>query len=218
MKCKNCQEKEAIKYSKYSTGEFCSGYCAKSYSNKFVKVNKQANCIDCKKKLIISSQASIKTCRCEDCKKKVKGKKIHAYKCEKCGETFNRLTIHRDRKIHCEKCKRQVRYINDIEKVKSILELSSRTVQKIIKRANRKCEICGWNESTCDIHHVIEKKNKGTDDSNNLIIICPNCHRVIHTNKDKYKKEFLLTKTIDKTFLDWKKYYAINMIEKFKPV
>jgi len=34
MKCKNCNEKEAIKYSKYSTGEFCCRECARSYSTK----------------------------------------------------------------------------------------------------------------------------------------------------------------------------------------
>lgn len=34
MKCKNCNEKEAVKYSKYSTGEFCSRECARAYSTK----------------------------------------------------------------------------------------------------------------------------------------------------------------------------------------
>jgi len=35
MKCKSCNKKEAIKYSKYSTGEFCSRECARTYSSKF---------------------------------------------------------------------------------------------------------------------------------------------------------------------------------------
>jgi hypothetical protein len=35
IKCKNCETKEAIKYSKYSTGEFCSRECSRSYSTKF---------------------------------------------------------------------------------------------------------------------------------------------------------------------------------------
>lgn len=34
MKCKNCEKKEAFKYSKYSTGEFCSRNCAHSFSTK----------------------------------------------------------------------------------------------------------------------------------------------------------------------------------------
>lgn len=34
MKCKNCEQKDAIKYSKYSSGEFCSKGCAKAFSTK----------------------------------------------------------------------------------------------------------------------------------------------------------------------------------------
>lgn len=34
MKCKNCNEKEAVKYSKYSNGLFCSKECARSFSTK----------------------------------------------------------------------------------------------------------------------------------------------------------------------------------------
>jgi len=34
MKCKNCEEKEAAQYSKYTSGEFCSKECSRSYSTK----------------------------------------------------------------------------------------------------------------------------------------------------------------------------------------
>lgn len=34
MKCKSCNKKEAIQYSKYSTGEFCSRKCARAFSTK----------------------------------------------------------------------------------------------------------------------------------------------------------------------------------------
>ena len=34
MKCKNCGEKEAKMYSKYTTGEFCSRECARAFSTK----------------------------------------------------------------------------------------------------------------------------------------------------------------------------------------
>jgi len=35
MKCKNCRTKEAVKYSEYSNGLFCSKKCSKSFSTKF---------------------------------------------------------------------------------------------------------------------------------------------------------------------------------------
>lgn len=43
MKCKCCNNQEAIKYSKYSTGEFCSRECARAFStkNKREEINKK---------------------------------------------------------------------------------------------------------------------------------------------------------------------------------
>ena len=64
-----------------------------------------------------------------------------------------------------------------------MITMSKRTISKILNRSKIGCAICGWNESTCDIHHIIEKCNGGTDDVSNLIIVCPNHHRIIHTNK-----------------------------------
>ena len=34
MKCRNCNEKDAVKYSQYSNGEFCSKECARGFSTK----------------------------------------------------------------------------------------------------------------------------------------------------------------------------------------
>lgn len=65
----------------------------------------------------------------------------------------------------------------------SILELSSRTVSKIIERLNIGCSICGWNEAICDIHHIIFTKNGGDNKHTNLTYICPNCHRLAHAGK-----------------------------------
>ena len=45
MLCKNCGKHEAIKYSPYSTGEFCSRECARAFStkNKRVEINKKVS-------------------------------------------------------------------------------------------------------------------------------------------------------------------------------
>ena len=34
MKCNNCKQKDAVKYSKYTSGEFCSRECARAFSTK----------------------------------------------------------------------------------------------------------------------------------------------------------------------------------------
>lgn len=43
------------------------------------------------------------------------------------------------------------------------------------RKDNKKCERCGWNEGPCDRHRVIP--SLGYIDSN-IIILCPNCHRL----------------------------------------
>ena len=45
-----------------------------------------------------------------------------------------------------------------------------------------KCQVCSYHEfiDILEIHHIIERCNQGTDDENNLILLCPNCHRKAH--------------------------------------
>lgn len=90
--------------------------------------------------------------------------------------------------------------------ISSILSVSKRTTYKIIKRLNLGCSNCGWNESTCDIHHINGRKIEDCDNHNNLSLLCPNCHRKAHT--DKLKKEDLLNlnQTLPSNWLD--SYYG----------
>lgn len=62
----------------------------------------------------------------------------------------------------------------------NLLDMSTRTVSKLIKRMKIGCSVCGWNEAQCDVHHILPKKNGGTNDNSNLTILCPNHHRMIH--------------------------------------
>jgi hypothetical protein len=40
------------------------------------------------------------------------------------------------------------------------------------------CFVCGWKESSCDVHHIIPKRDRGSDALSNLTILCPNHHRL----------------------------------------
>ena len=131
-------------------------------------------------------------------------------KCIKCGKEIE-VSIHINKsKIICNECselKKQKR--PHYKNVKNLFDCSKRTISKIIKRANIKCALCGWNEASCDIHHIIPKKYGGTDSHDNLIIVCPNCHRKIHT-LNIYSEDFLRQYSIDKTFENWKDFYHIS--------
>jgi hypothetical protein len=44
------------------------------------------------------------------------------------------------------------------------------------------CELCGWKEASRDIHHIIPIAKNGTNDTTNLVTLCPNHHRMAHHN------------------------------------
>ena len=134
--------------------------------------------------------------------------KTKEVECINCGKLIN-VSIHSSTKTWiCDECKENKKPVHakNVKYIHSILEFSKRTVIKILKRMKAKCSICGWNESTCDIHHIVAKKDGGTDDMENLICVCPNCHRVCHTT-DKYSTEFLKNLSLDKEYKDWKNFY-----------
>lgn len=49
---------------------------------------------------------------------------------------------------------------------------------KAMNKYGTKCELCGYHHLV-DVHHIIEKKNGGSNDIENLLVLCPNCHALI---------------------------------------
>jgi hypothetical protein len=90
------------------------------------------------------------------------------------------------------------------DEVQSILELSSRTVSKLIRRMKLKCSRCSWDEGTCDIHHINGRKIPDPHNHKNLCILCPNCHRLAHNKKIK-KEDLIPLENYIKD--DWKEHY-----------
>ena len=84
----------------------------------------------------------------------------------------------------------------------NLLDMSSRTVTKLIKRMKIGCCVCGWNEALCDVHHILPKKHGGTNENNNLTILCPNHHRLIHEGVNLPIKS--VTEHVGE---EWRKYY-----------
>jgi hypothetical protein len=88
--------------------------------------------------------------------------------------------------------------------INGILELSSRTVTKVIKRMNLGCSRCGWDKATCDIHHINGRDGDNADSHENLCLLCPNCHREYHCGNFGKNELKPLIETIPE---NWQDYY-----------
>lgn len=42
------------------------------------------------------------------------------------------------------------------------------------------CMICEWDKASCDTHHIQSRANGGEFTIDNGVILCPNCHRLVH--------------------------------------
>ena len=59
-----------------------------------------------------------------------------------------------------------------------------------MRRRNKKCYFCDY-DRVLDVHHILEKSKGGRNNKKNLIVICPNCHALIH-------REHLILRKINK--------------------
>lgn len=139
---------------------------------------------------------------CKFCKKEFVAKRNRqVFCCIGCGTTHNNML---KGEKQSELVGEGTRGLYRSEPVDSILNLSLRTAQKIIKRLKLGCSNCGWDNTSCDIHHINGRNVENADNHNNLSLLCPNCHRMVH--EGKLEKEKLVTL---EEFLpdDWQKYY-----------
>ena len=201
--CERCQKEHD---GSFGSGRFCSRACANVREFSFETKEKTSNTLknkpkrlaekNCKKcGSIVLASMNVSDIICDTCKIK---------NCKKCGESF----IHKKSK-YCSLCRRKTSYLKKDLSELTLATIPGRTVAKILKRANKnKCFICSWNEASCDIHHIIPQALGGSDNHDNLILLCPNCHRTAHNNK--FTKEFLFERSIDIIFKNWKDFYFIS--------
>lgn len=130
--------------------------------------------------------------------------------CSKCNRPFSRACA----KVIHERFCGGVRHADRDKRRQSAEDFAVNRIVKLTKRQLKKfgipCLICGWNEARCDIHHIVERKNGGQEDYKNLILVCPNCHRVIHETS-KYDVDFLTERNIEssiKSNIELQKFYC----------
>ena len=65
-----------------------------------------------------------------------------------------------------------------------------RTYERIVEEQPY-CQLCGktWD---LHIHHIIYRSQLGNNDERNLIRLCSDCHRKVHSNKKVWQKKLLM--------------------------
>lgn len=109
--------------------------------------------------------------------------------CAMCGKEFERKSG--SHKYCSPKCARKADRKYSIENIKERTRRMHDIQHKIYYAYQNKCALCGWQISKellcvrgryqwshgCDIHHIVPASKGGSDAYDNLILLCPNCHK-----------------------------------------
>lgn len=90
----------------------------------------------------------------------------------------------------CHNCNEaEYKIAKKINKVsKKRIFVSGITYLYVFNRDNQKCQLCGTSNNL-QLHHIIYRSQdkKLIDEPNNCIMLCGDCHRLVHSNKDKWQ-------------------------------
>ena len=92
--------------------------------------------------------------------------------------------------------------------------------EAILHRDNYTCQCCGKKNCRLEVHHIKFKSNGGTDDEENLITLCKECHKGVHAgtvilNKKPKKSKDLKHATHMSIIRSWLLKEYPNAIETF---
>lgn len=173
IECVGCKRQFYIPINRFDTAKYCSRKC----KDKFGCTEKiKAVCGICGKEFYhISSRCNkAKYCSRLCYHRSQKGRGSQEYECATCHVKFMGSPSKRY-KFCTPKCRGL--YQRSTESYGNTANL-----RKFWKKRNiiQKCEICGYDEvkEILGIHHKDE--NRKNNKRENLLIVCPNCHSLIH--------------------------------------
>lgn len=119
---------------------------------------------------------------CFNCYRKVKWKPI-TITCMDCKKEKPHHA-----KGYCRYCYNK-RFYTEYSRLASRKQGSGVT-REVFAQLDKKCLICGF-DKIIDVHHLVSKSKGGTHDLSNLIVLCPNHHKMVHHGD--YREEMLAT-------------------------
>lgn len=118
------------------------------------------------------------------CSHECKGKSQQ--KLHKCAVCPNMILSRKHKKTCSRECANKqkigLKYkVNLGRPIKDVVKDLQVIRRRLIVLRGNSCEKCGYNKlPILQVHHIVEKAKGGSDDINNLELICPNCHTEEH--------------------------------------
>jgi len=194
-KCKNCNGE--FDHTSSTRGLFCSMKCYWEYrrtnQTEYRKVKYVTlTCAHCGKQFerrdAEAKRTGMKFCSSQ-CAGTVSGGKAsrthpgksYMKKCEWCGTEFKVLAS-KPRKFCCRKCNdmaRSTMYGGENNPNYRHGQNQTSAGYTARKRYDSKCILCGF-DVVVQIHHIVPKNEGGTNEPENLAVLCPNHHAMAH--------------------------------------
>lgn len=70
------------------------------------------------------------------------------------------------------------------------MSLEDKKTYERVANEQKWCRLCG-RTNDLQIHHIIYRSQLGNNDERNLIRLCADCHRRVHSNKKVWQKRLL---------------------------
>lgn len=70
-------------------------------------------------------------------------------------------------------------------------QTKARKKQLAKERHSQPCWLCGWKEAMCDFHRRVPGSEGGTYRKSNVMVLCPNCHRLAHHAPQQFREKMI---------------------------
>lgn len=99
--------------------------------------------------------------------------------CEECGESFTFYSSVRPNGRYCSlKCKNKAHSKRMTGRRQHTYTRVSTFRKGVRYFFYDRCSLCGWDEAPCDVAHILSRKDGGSDELDNVTMLCPNHHRM----------------------------------------
>ena len=128
-------------------------------------------------------------------------------KCPECGKEFFATTW--NRKYCSSKCARNAQARQNMSHIIRRSAIKSVIPQKLLYAFEFRCCMCGWHltqkidsinyqpQYGCEFHHIVPISDGGENELNNIVLLCPNCHKLAHAGVIQKEKLREQTKTME---------------------